>query len=467
MKTVKSAFRFKGGVHPDYNKELTRDKAIARLPLPAELVISMSQHLGAPAKCLVKAGDFVRRGQLIGERNGFISVCVRASADGVVKAVEPRAGAAGGKADAVILDTTARPDDAPPAAGPILPPLDWTAAAREELLARIEEAGLTGMGGAGFPTAVKLNPPPGKRCEYLIVNGAECEPYLTADCRLMTERAERVRLGVEIVRKILGGPAVRLAVEANKPEAIAALEKAFAGIDGNVEIVVLPVLYPQGSEKHQIYATVGRIVPEPPALPIDVGCVVENVGTIVAIADAVERGEPLLERVTTVSGDAVAEPKNVLAPIGTKYADLVAFCGGEKEPPAKVLSGGTMMGFAVPTLEIATTKTTSGLLLLSPRRVFQYTSQACISCGRCLRACPMNLNPADISKAVEADDIADAERAHVMTCIECGACSFACPAHRTITQFCRRAKNSIRARLAAEKAKAAAAKGGKELRGKS
>ena len=460
MKTVKSNFKFKGGIHPDYNKELARDKAIAQMPCPAELVISMSQHLGAPAKCLVKAGDYVVKGQLIGEKNGFISVPVYASANGLVKAVEPRLGAAGGLAPAVILDTTA---PAPESNNQTikqsnnLPPLDWKTASREDLLKRIEAAGVCGMGGAGFPTSVKLNPPPGKRCEYLILNGAECEPYLCADCRLMMERADRIRVGVEIMRKILGGCAVRIAIEANKPEAIAAMEKAFADIEGNVEIVVLPVLYPQGSEKHQIYATVGRVVPEPPALPIDVGCVVENVGTVVAIANAVERGEILLSRVTTVSGDAVAEPKNVEAPLGTKYADLVAFCGGAKEPPAKVLSGGTMMGFAVSTLEIGTTKTTSGLLLLSKRRVVQYTSQACINCGRCVRACPMLLNPAEISKAVEANDIKSAEDAHVMTCIECGACTFGCPAHRTITQLCRRAKASIRARIAAEKAKAAAA----------
>ena len=457
MRTVKSPFKFKGGVHPDYNKELARDKAIERMPVPAELVVSMSQHLGAPAKCVVKAGDFVTRGQVIGEKNGFISVCVRAPSDGKVKAVEKRLGPAGGKADAVILDTTAKEEGNGEPGTAILPPLDWKAASREELLKRVEEAGICGMGGAGFPTNVKLNPPPGKRCEYLILNGAECEPYLTADFRLMLEHADRIRVGVEIMRKILGGPAVRIAIEANKPEAIAAMEKAFADIEGNVEIVVLPVLYPQGSEKHQIYATVGRVVPEPPALPIDVGCVVENVGTVAAIADAVEKGEPLLSRVTTVSGDAVAEPKNVLAPSGTKYADLIAFCGGEKVPPAKLISGGTMMGFAVSTAEIGTTKTTSGLLLLSAKRVFQYASQACINCGRCVRACPMNLNAAEIAKAVEADDVKAAEDLHVMTCIECGACSFSCPAYRPITQFCRRAKASIRARLAAEKAKAAAA----------
>ena len=457
MKTVKSQFKFKGGIHPDYNKELAKDKAIVEMPCPAELVISMSQHLGAPAKCLVKAGDYVVKGQLIGEKNGFISVPVHASASGLVKTVEPRLGAAGGTAPAVVLDTTAPVPADLPTPNSQLPALDWRSATREELLKRVEEAGICGMGGAGFPTAVKLNPPPNKRCEYLILNGAECEPYLTADCRLMMERADRIRVGVEIMRKVLGGPAVRIAVEANKPEAIAALEKAFADIEGNVEIVVLPVLYPQGSEKHQIYATVGRVVPEPPALPIDVGCVVENVGTVAAIADAVEKGKILLSRVTTISGDAVAEPKNVEAPLGTKYADLVAFCGGTKEPPAKVLSGGTMMGFAVSTLAIGTTKTTSGLLLLSKQRVVQYTSQACINCGRCVRACPMNLNPAEISKAVEANDIKDAEDAHVMTCIECGACSFECPAHRAITQHCRRAKASIRARMAAERAKAAAA----------
>ena len=457
MKTVKSQFKFKGGIHPDYNKELAKDKAIVEMPCPAELVISMSQHLGAPAKCLVKAGDYVVKGQLIGEKNGFISVPVHASASGLVKTVEPRLGAAGGTAPAVVLDTTAPAPADLPTPNCQLPALDWRSATREELLKRVEEAGICGMGGAGFPTAVKLNPPPNKRCEYLILNGAECEPYLTADCRLMMERADRIRIGVEIMRKVLGGPAVRIAVEANKPEAIAALEKAFADIEGNVEIVVLPVLYPQGSEKHQIYATVGRVVPEPPALPIDVGCVVENVGTVAAIADAVEQGKILLSRVTTISGDAVAEPKNVEAPLGTKYADLVAFCGGAKEPPAKVLSGGTMMGFAVSTLAIGTTKTTSGLLLLSKQRVVQYTSQACINCGRCVRACPMNLNPAEISKAVEANDIKAAEDAHVITCIECGACSFECPAHRAITQHCRRAKASIRARMAAERAKAAAA----------
>ena len=455
MKTVKSSFRFHGGVHPDYNKELAAEKAIERIPLPATLAVSMSQHLGAPAKCVVKPGDRVVKGQVVGERNGFISVAVHASATGVVKAIEQRQGPAGGFADAVVIET--EPDSAESVA---MPKLDWRSATNEELLARVADAGICGMGGAGFPTVVKLSPPPDKHCEFIIVNGAECEPYLTADYRLMKEHADKVRAGVEIVRKILTRnaqiPSVRIAIEANKPDAISAMEKAFADIDGDVEIVVLPVLYPQGSEKHQIYATVKRVVPEG-ALPIAVGCVVENVGTMAAIADAVTEGKPLIERVTTVSGDGIREPKNVLAPTGTSYADLAAFCGGELEGVRKVISGGTMMGFNVPNLTIATTKTTSGLLFLTARRVFQYESGACINCGRCLRACPMQLNPAAISRAVEADDIADAEARDVMDCIECGACSFGCPARRQITQMCRRAKNSIRARIAAEKKKAAEA----------
>ena len=450
MKTVKSSFKFHGGVHPEYHKDLARDKAIEAIPLPGTLVISMSQHLGAPAKCLVKPGDKVVKGQLIGEKGGFISANVHASACGTVKSVELKQGAAGGYANAVVLETEASDETA------YMPPLDWKTATKEELLKRVEDAGICGMGGAGFPSSVKLNPPPDKHCEYLILNGAECEPYLTADFRMMLECADRVRTGVEIMRKVLNGPAVRIAVEANKPEAIAALEKAFADIEGNVEIVVLPVLYPQGSEKHQIYATVKRIVPEG-GLPIEVGCVVENIGTVAAIADAVTLGKPLIERVTTVTGDGVNDPKNVLAPCGTRYEDMVAFAGGAKEDVRKVLSGGPMMGFNVADMSISTTKTTSGLTLLTEKRVFQYSSHPCINCGTCLRACPMSLNPAAISCAVEADDIAFAEKYGVMNCIECGACSFSCPAYRDVTQNCRRAKAAIRTRIAREKAAAAAA----------
>ena len=454
MKAIPSTFKFRGGVHPDYNKELARDQAIEALPLPKTLVVSMSQHLGRPATCLVKPGEHVAKGQPVGARNGLISVAVHAPAAGTVKAVEPRPGASGAWTDAVVIET-----DADQAATPEvrLPPLDWRTASREDILARVADAGICGMGGAGFPTAVKLTPRVDRGCDCLILNGAECEPYLSADDRVMRERADRIRTGVEIVRRALGGPAVRIAVEANKPEAIAALERAFADAEGDVEITVLPVLYPQGSEKHLIRAVTGRAV-APGALPISVGCIVENVATIAAVADAVCDGIPLTARVTTVSGDGVAQPRNVLAPVGTPYADLVAFCGGERPGVRKVVSGGTMMGFTVPHLDIATTKTTSGLLLLTEARVFQYASSPCINCGRCIRACPMRLNPAAISRAVEADDIAAAESAGVMNCVECGACAFGCPAYRSLTHLCRRAKASVRARADAARATAPARK---------
>ena len=434
-------FRFKGGVHPPDNKALARDAAITPLPLPKRLAISMSQHLGAPATCCVTVGEHVAEGQRIGTRSGVISVPVHAPAAGTVRAIKPRPGPTGAWTPAVILET----DDDQSATPPVrLPPLDGRTAAPADLLARIGEAGLCGMGGAGFPTAVKLAPPPGAHCDFLILNGAECEPYLTADFRMMVEEAARIRAGVEIMRRLLGGPAVRIAVEANKPEAVAALEAAFADAEGDVQIVVLPVLYPQGSEKHQIYAVTGRRVP-PGALPISVGCVVENISTVAALADAVERGLPLTSRVTTVTGDGVVTPRNVRAPIGTSYADLVAFCGGAKPTVRKVVSGGPMMGFAVPHLDVATTKTTSGILLLTDERVFRYASAPCINCGRCLRACPMRLEPAAISRAVEANDIDAAARLGVMNCLECGACAYGCPAYRPLTALCRRAKNILRA----------------------
>ena len=454
MKVTKSAFRFRGGVHPDYFKEPSRDRPIESIPLPATLVVSMSQHLGRPATCVVAPGEHVAKGQRIGARNGLISVDVHAPAAGTVKAVEPRMGASGAWADAVVIET-----DADQAATPEMrmPALDWRTAPRETLTARIADAGVCGMGGAGFPTSVKLTPRADRGCGILVLNGAECEPYLSADDRVMREHADRIRIGVEIMRRVLGGAAVRIAVEANKPEAVDALARAFADVDGDVEVVVLPVRYPQGSEKHLVYAVTGRLV-APGALPISVGCIVENVATVAAIADAVCDGLPLTSRVTTVAGDGVARPGNVLAPVGTSYAELVAFCGGEKPGVRKVVSGGTMMGFTVPDLDIPTTKTTSGVLLLTGARVFQYASTPCINCGRCLRACPMRLNPAAISRAVESNDIAAAESLGTMNCVECGACAFGCPAYRSLTHLCRRGKNAIRTRQSAERARMSAPK---------
>ncbi len=446
MTTLPSPFTFRGGIHPAYNKELASGAAIRELPLPARLTVPLSQHLGAPAKPVVKAGDTVRAGQLIGEPNGFISAPVHAPAGGKVVALEETLTASGRLCGAVVIETD------PAAERATLPPVtDWPAAGKQELLERIGAAGIVGMGGAGFPTRIKLSPPVDKPIDTLILNGAECEPYLTADHRLMLERAREIRAGAEIIRLVLGARTLRVAIEDNKPDAIAALEQAFQGVPGDAALAVLRTSYPQGSEKQQIYSVTGREVPRG-GLPMDVGCVVENVGTAFAVWDAVLNGQPLVRRVISVTGDAVRQPANLLAPCGTLYSDLVEACGGIQGQAAKVISGGPMMGFAVSTLAVPTSKTASGLLLLSAAKVSAYTSQACISCGRCVDACPMRLSPSELSQLIEADDIDGAEQIALMDCIECGSCAFVCPAHRPMVHHMRRGKAVVMARrLAARK----------------
>ena len=443
MTTIRSPHTFRGGIHPAYNKDLAAGAAIRELPTPARLTVPMSQHLGAPAKPVVKAGDMIKAGQLIGEQNGFISAAVHAPAGGKVAAIDSAVTASGRACAAVVIETDG---SAERQAMPAL--TEWRGVDRKELSARVGEAGVVGMGGAGFPTRVKLSPPSDKPIDTVILNGAECEPYLTSDHRMMVERAREIRDGAEIIRHILGAKCLRVAIEDNKPDAIAAIEKAFGDMDGDVAVAVLKTSYPQGSEKQQIYSVTGREVPRG-GLPMDVGCVVENVSTAYAVWDAVVNGEPLTRRVIAVTGDAVQQPSNLLAPCGTLYADLVAACGGIKGNAAKIISGGPMMGFAVSALDVPTGKTASGLLLLSAGKVTCFTSQACISCGRCVDACPMRLAPAELSQFVEADDIEGAEGIALMDCIECGSCAFVCPARRPLVQHMRRGKAAVMARRAA------------------
>jgi len=445
MNTIPSPFTFRGGIHPSYNKGLSSGAPIRELPLPARLVVPLSQHLGAPAKPVVKPGDEVKAGQLIAEQNGFISAPVHAPAAGKVAALEETLTASGRACGAIVIETSAEQ------AWTLLPALpQWRTADRKDLIAQIGAAGVVGMGGAGFPTRVKLSPPADKPIDTVILNGAECEPYLTSDHRMMLERAGEIRLGAEIIRHILGAKTLRVAIEDNKPDAIAAMEQAFQGVDGDVAVTVLHTSYPQGSEKQQIYAVTGREVPRG-GLPMDVGCVVENVSTAFAVYDAVVNGRPLVRRVIAVTGDAVEKPSNLLAPCGTLYADLVAACGGLKGKAAKVISGGPMMGFAVSSLNVPTGKTASGLLLLSAKNVSCYTSQACISCGRCVDACPMRLTPSELSQCIEADDIEGAEQIALMDCIECGSCAYVCPAHRPLVHHMRRGKAVVMAKRAAAK----------------
>lgn len=451
MTTIKSPYTFRGGIHPEYNKELASKAAIRELPLPARLVVPLSQHLGAPAVPIVKAGDMVTCGQLIAEPKGFISAPVHAPAAGKVAALEETLTASGRACGAIVIETT------PEQERTLFPAFqDWRFADKKELLDRIGAAGIAGMGGAGFPTRVKLAPPSDKPIDTVILNGAECEPYLTSDHRMMLEHAAEIRIGAEIIRRVLGAKTLRIAIEDNKPDAIAAMEEALRDIDGDAAVAVLRTSYPQGSEKQQIYSVTGREVPRG-GLPMDVGCVVENVSTAFAIFDAVVNGWPLIRRVVTVTGDAVTQPSNILAPFGTTYADLVAACGGVKGRAAKVISGGPMMGFTVGNLDVPTGKTTSGILLLSSKKVSCFTSKACIACGRCVDACPMRLSPADLSQCIEADDIEGAEQVALMDCIECGSCAFVCPARRPLVHHMRRGKAVVMARRAEAKRREATA----------
>ncbi len=449
MKIFPARFIFRGGVHPPDHKAATAAEPLRRLALPPRLVISMAQHLGAPATPRVKAGDPVLTGQVLGEAQGMISAPVHAPCAGRVVAVQSAPTPVGREAPAVVLETDAANEQVSEDLAPIP---DWEKKETKPLLERLATAGIVGMGGAGFPTRVKLSPPADKPIDTLILNGAECEPYLNGDNRLMIERAREIWEGCRIIRHILGADRVRVAIEDNKPEAIAAMSEAMREAEGDVALVTLRTHYPQGSEKQQIFSVTGRRVPNG-GLPMDVGCVVENVGTALAVREAVVEGRPLTWRSITVAGDAIMGAANWLAPIGTSCAALVEACGGFSMPPAKLISGGPMMGFALPSLEVPMTKTSSGLLLLSSDAVVQYRSQPCIGCGRCVEACPMRLMPSVLSQAIEADDIEQAEQYHVMDCFECGACAYECPSLRPLVQHMRRAKAVImqRRRMASAK----------------
>lgn len=443
---------FRGGIHPHDGKELARDAAIETMPAPPLVALPLSQHIGAPCTPTVKVGETVERGQRIATSQAFLHADIHASVSGKVKRIEN---------GMIYLE-----NDGLDAWAEGLPfTRDWQAMTPEDLLSAIEEAGIVGMGGATFPTQVKLKPK--KPVDVLILNGAECEPYLTADDRLMREEPERVVTGARILAKILGTKRSVIAVEENKPEAAEALRRA-AGQD--LEVLLLRTRYPQGAEKMLIYAVTGREVPLG-GLPMDAGAVVQNVGTAAAVADACCHGLPLTERITTVSGDAIRTPKNLRVRLGTSYRDAIDFCGGFSEQPDKVLAGGPMMGRAQESLDVPITKGSSGILALTRRITAHGPELHCIRCGRCVAACPMGLVPSMLSILGERHDVEKSRDAYgVMNCIECGCCTYVCPAKRNIVQYIRATKGAVKALAAKEKAKAAAraaeqekkAAGGKE-----
>ena len=429
---------FRGGVHAPDRKEATRGKPIEVLPAPARVVIPLQQHTGAPCEALVKEGDLVSLGQKIGESKSFVSAPVHASIAGKVTGVQalphpvlPR------PVLSVVIEAEATaagsPAGWPAAAGAAG---GWQALDNEEIKKRIREAGVVGLGGAAFPTHVKLSPSAEKPIDALILNGVECEPYLTNDHRLMLERGEEILEGARIVQKVLGVRRACLGIEANKLDAIRHMSKLAAGT--GVEVVGLKVKYPQGAEKQLIKAVLGREVPSG-GLPFDVGVVVQNVGTVLAVLEAVAAGKPLIERVLTVGGDGVAEPKNLLVRIGTSFAAVLAACGGtQTNGESKVLMGGPMMGIAQYSLEVPVIKGTSGILVF--RRGRQEKETPCIKCGRCVEVCPMGLMPVRIADYAEKDNFAMCLEYGVKDCIECGACAFVCDTKRPLVHWVKYAK---------------------------
>ena len=436
---------FKGGLHPPDNKKWSNQKAIEVCPLAEgdELVIHLSQHIGAPAEACVQKGDKVLKGQVIGTPKGFVSVPIHASTSGEVIAVEPRLDTAGNKTMAVVIKADGKDEWDPSLSG-----ADPDKLMPQELKDRILAAGIVGMGGATFPTHVKLSPPEGKKIDYLILNGVECEPYLTADHRLMLEKPEEVVDGVLILKRILGVENAVIGIEANKPDAIEVMQKACEG--KGIEVCPLQVKYPQGAEKQLIYAVTKREVPSG-GLPMDCGCVVQNVGTAAAVNAAVRRGIPLIERIATVSGSAIAEPKNLLIKIGQPISKLVEFCGGVKGELGKIIQGGPMMGMAAVSMDVPVTRGTSGILLFSEGEVIREPEGPCVRCGNCVRACPAFIMPTEIAFQMRRGKVDEAEKLNVMDCIECGSCTYICPAQIPLLQFFRQAKSAIRANIAKRK----------------
>lgn len=432
---------FPGGVHPPDHKHLSAAVPIEPLPLPGKLVLTLRQNIGAAPKLLVKVGDTVRRGQCIAAPDGHVSVPLHAPRGGKIVGIGPFDAANGHRAQGVVIDTGHGDDDEPELLVPIP---DWQRTDPSVLLKRVRDAGIVGMGGACFPAHVKLAPPAEKPVDILVLNGAECEPYLTADHRLMVERSERVVTGARILQAILGVARVAIAVEKNKPDAIAALREA-AAEHSAIDVQGLEVKYPQGSEKQLVFALTGRRVPPPPGLPLDVGAVVQNVATAAAVTDAVINGQPLIDRVVTVSGEAVAQPKNLQAPIGTLFRDLIDHCGGFNGEPGKLVSGGPMMGMAQRSLDVPMTKGTSGVLVFSRDAARHAQPNPCLRCGACIEGCPMSLIPVELDAAVRAEDLQAAERLGIDVCVECGSCAYVCPSHRHLVHMIRLGKSHLHA----------------------
>lgn len=427
---------FKRGVHPPHGKYLTENKAIEDLSPNQLLVYPMAQHIGAPAECLVKKGDRVLVGQKIGQASGFISANIHSSVSGTVKDVKPVLTAGGTKSLAVIVENDGQYEEIE-----MPKPKPYTEMSKEEIVALVKEAGVVGMGGATFPTNVKLSPAPDKKIDAIILNGAECEPYLTCDHRLMLEETNMIVEGLQIILQMFPDAKGYIGIEDNKKDAIQKLKEATKDIP-NIEVAALKTKYPQGAEKQLIYSVMKREVPSG-KLPADAGCIVQNVNTVREVYNAVVNGRPTISRVVTITGEAVKEPKNLRVRLGMSYKELVDACGGFKEDPVKIISGGPMMGMAISTLEVPVIKGSSGILCLTAKQAVLPEESSCIRCGRCVEACPMFLVPSAIDSLGRRKEYEAFEEEHGMDCIECGSCTFVCPAKRHLIQSIRTSKKTV------------------------
>lgn len=418
---------FRGGIHPYDGKELSKNKRIISVMPKGDLVYPLSQHIGAPAKPIVEKGERVLTGQKIAEAGGFVSAPIYATVSGTVKSIEPRRVVTGDNVMSIILENDGLYEEVDYPKGKPLEEMT-----NEEILECIKEAGIVGMGGAGFPTHVKLSPKEPEKIDYVIVNCAECEPYLTSDYRRMIEEPEKLIKGLKVSLQLFANARGILAVEDNKPDCIEILKKLTKD-EPRISVKALRTKYPQGAERQIIYAVTGRAI-NSAMLPADAGCIVNNVDTVVAIYHAVYEGKPLMNRIVTVTGDAVADPRNFNVRIGTNYHELIDEAGGFIKEPVKIISGGPMMGFGIFDLDVPTTKTASALLCLTQDDVSRMEPGPCINCGRCVEACPSRLVPNMLATYAEHYDVEEFLSHEGLECVECGCCSFVCPAKRSLTQ---------------------------------
>lgn len=438
-----------GGVHPEPNK-LTAGKKIETLGLPKQAVFPLSQHIGAPAVPCVQKGDTVRVGTRIAEPGGFMSASIHSSVSGKVAKIDTVVDASGLRKPAIFIDVEG--DEWEPSIDRTDTLLLQNNLSREEIIEKIKNSGVVGMGGACFPTHVKLSPPKDCTIDTLIINAVECEPYLTADHRLMLEHPDEIIVGIKLILKVLGIDHAVIGVETNKQDAIELMNSKLSMVSG-IEVMPLKMKYPQGGEKQLIEAVTGRQVPPPPALPANVGCVVQNVGTVYAIYEAVMKNKPLIERIVTVTGKSVKNPCNLKVRMGTPVSQLLEYAGGMPEDTGKLISGGPMMGRPLLDETAPVVKGTSGILLIPESEAARREERNCIRCAKCVQACPMGLEPYLLATASESSDWECAEENWIMSCIECGCCQSTCPSRRPLLDWVRLAKNRVGGIIRARNAK--------------